>query len=203
MRVTLSPMAQEQPPVTNEDLAQIARWFGENMKAERERSGESQTGLAKKMADLGFPFHQTTIRRIEAGQRPVQLAEALALSTILGQSLGRLTHQPRRLRLIDMLDRHMITVAHALDEVERGTHTALTNRKSLAESIDRARAGGVDDELIRTAERLLHEEPEDYVRKGRDRAELSGEVYAYWEERWDAAHMSDDNNSGENDDGQH
>lgn len=69
-------------------------WFGENLRRLREEREISQSGLAREMAEKGFAFHQTTISRIEAGERPVRLAEAIALASIVGTDIGSLTLPP-------------------------------------------------------------------------------------------------------------
>jgi transcriptional regulator with XRE-family HTH domain len=59
--------------------------FVENMTALREQRGMSQTEFAKRARERhGLPFHQPTVARIEAGQRPVKLHEAFTIAKILG-----------------------------------------------------------------------------------------------------------------------
>lgn len=67
-------------------------WFVRNMKARREKLGISQTDLATRMKERGFPFHQQTVQRIEQSEnpRPVRLGEALAISQILEEPLSAL-----------------------------------------------------------------------------------------------------------------
>ena len=57
--------------------------FVENMTRARKALGMSQTALAKKLAAQGLPFHQPTVQRIEAGERPVRLNEAVAIAQAL------------------------------------------------------------------------------------------------------------------------
>lgn len=57
--------------------------FVENATRARKALGMSQTALAKKVAAKGLPFHQPTIQRIEAGERPVRLNEAVAIAQVL------------------------------------------------------------------------------------------------------------------------
>lgn len=61
--------------------------FVENMRMLRERRGMSQTELARKMGGHGHSFHQPTVQRIESGQRPLKLTEALSVADILGSDL--------------------------------------------------------------------------------------------------------------------
>ncbi|NUU30848.1 helix-turn-helix transcriptional regulator [Arthrobacter sp. C9C5] len=63
--------------------------FVENVQRLREAKGWSQGELARRMSDEGWDgFHQTTISRIEKGQRPVRLAEARALAKVLESQVG-------------------------------------------------------------------------------------------------------------------
>lgn len=43
------------------------------------------------MKALGFPFHQQTVQRVEAGERPVRLDEAYAIAEILDSSVESMT----------------------------------------------------------------------------------------------------------------
>ena len=44
----------------------------------------SQTELARQLSRRGLPFHQQTVQRIEKGERPLRLNEALEIAEILG-----------------------------------------------------------------------------------------------------------------------
>ena len=55
--------------------------------ARRER-GMTQVDLADHMAELGFPWTQPTVARVERGRRQLSLAEAHALMDILEQNQG-------------------------------------------------------------------------------------------------------------------
>src|ERR1700720_1898610 len=44
----------------------------------------SQTELARQLSGRGLPFHQQTVQRIEKGERPLRLNEALEIAEILG-----------------------------------------------------------------------------------------------------------------------
>ncbi|WP_166787032.1 helix-turn-helix domain-containing protein [Cryobacterium sinapicolor] len=59
------------------------RQVGKEIKAQRINSGLSQSDLAKRMSELGFQMEQSTIAKIENGNRPFRLAELFALSGIL------------------------------------------------------------------------------------------------------------------------
>ena len=62
--------------------------FVENMVTLRTRLGISQTELARRLAnDHGLPFHQPTLQRIESGERPLKLTEAIVIANLLGSDL--------------------------------------------------------------------------------------------------------------------
>lgn len=65
--------------------------FRDSMKRRREILGINQTELARRMKALGYPFHQQTIQRVEAGERPIRLDEAYALAEILDTSVDSMT----------------------------------------------------------------------------------------------------------------
>jgi transcriptional regulator with XRE-family HTH domain len=64
------------------------RNFRERMAGMREAEGMTQTDLARALrTDFGLPFHQQTIARIEAGERPVRLNEANLIAQTLHTDL--------------------------------------------------------------------------------------------------------------------
>lgn len=65
--------------------------FSENMKRRRDLLGMNQTELARRMKAAGYPFHQQTVQRVEAGERPIRLDEAYAVAEILGSSVDSMT----------------------------------------------------------------------------------------------------------------
>lgn len=78
--------------------------FVENVQRLREAKGWSQGELARRMADEGWDgFHQTTISRIEKGQRPVRLAEARSLAVVLGSQVGLMTAPPPESEILEGL----------------------------------------------------------------------------------------------------
>ena len=74
--------------------------FGRRVREERERSGMPQSHIALVLKlSYGHQWHQTTVAKVEAGERPVKLAEAVAVSYVLGVPLDQLidgqnTHVP-------------------------------------------------------------------------------------------------------------
>ena len=62
----------------------------ERLRAARLERGMTQIDLADQMVELGFPWSQPTVARVERGRRPLSLAEAHALMDILEQNRGSL-----------------------------------------------------------------------------------------------------------------
>jgi transcriptional regulator with XRE-family HTH domain len=65
--------------------------FGRNLRDIRERYPMPQTELAQQMRDHGFPWHQSTVTRVEQGRQDVSFWEARALAAILRTSTDRFT----------------------------------------------------------------------------------------------------------------
>ena len=152
-------------------FAEASRWFGYNLKFVREKREESQTALAKKMVDLGFAWYQTTVSRVEAGERPVQLGEALAVATILETDIGTMIQRPSTVRLQRLLINANRQVADHLNAIEAAARGVILARVELEAQVAAARAAGFKERSIEIAEDWLSREPEDAVRKGREAAE--------------------------------
>ena len=72
-------------------------WFGERVRLEREAKGWSMADLASKLREAGLAnYHPTTVGRLERGERPVRLSEALVLADVLNVALEHLVLQPVR-----------------------------------------------------------------------------------------------------------
>lgn len=65
------------------------RLFADRMRLKREASGMSQTELARRLTERGLPFHQQQVQRIEIGNRPVRLNEALLLADLFSVPLNQ------------------------------------------------------------------------------------------------------------------
>lgn len=142
----------------------------------------SQTALAKKMAEAGFSnFHQSTVGRIEAGERPVRLSEGQELSLILGIPLGFLTWPPARL---NRLNKFLYAVQNARERyvsLEELTRDFLNSVEMLTQFlpdieklIDSGELGEEDlppnfDMDLQQARQLAGSTPEDAVVQGRAR----------------------------------
>ncbi len=61
--------------------------FAEGVRAMRQARGWSQAELAVRLGEYGFRMHQTTVAKLEAGERPIRINEAAALCTLFGVQL--------------------------------------------------------------------------------------------------------------------
>jgi transcriptional regulator with XRE-family HTH domain len=98
----LEPKADEPGPVAAGDPVQIdeAR-FAANIRARRESVGWSQGELARRLRENGWEnFHQTTVSRIEKGDRPIRLGEAVAVAELLGVPIDKLLERTERMQAL-------------------------------------------------------------------------------------------------------
>lgn len=70
----------------DERTTTLPKWeenFRRTMTAKRERMGISQTAMAKELQQRGLQFRQQMVQRVESGDRPLRLNEAVAVADIL------------------------------------------------------------------------------------------------------------------------
>ena len=68
--------------------------FAWRVRVLREATGLTQRQLADKMTAAGHRMHQTTIAKIESGERPVYVGEAVALAGSLEVGVADLIQEP-------------------------------------------------------------------------------------------------------------
>jgi transcriptional regulator with XRE-family HTH domain len=61
------------------------------MAVRRKSCGMSQERLAAAVKAYGLSFHQTSVSKIESGDRPVTLSEAYVIAEVLGTSIEAMT----------------------------------------------------------------------------------------------------------------
>ena len=85
------------------DESPAHRTFRENLRHHREQHGWSQGELARRLRDAGWSAlgHQTTVNRLESGQRAPRLDEALAIARALEADLGTLLAPPEAIAVLD------------------------------------------------------------------------------------------------------
>lgn len=105
-----------------------------NIKKARERSGYSQAEIAKLLTEAGVPgIHQTTIARIESGERTVRLAEALVIARILDYRVEDLVESSESAKLRDMLD----GLQKDVERMKAASQQLLYTRHELSKELDR------------------------------------------------------------------
>jgi transcriptional regulator with XRE-family HTH domain len=154
--------------------------FARRLREARESSGISQDALAQHMTEIGFKFHQTTVNKIERGERKVPVGEAIALADAIGVSLEQMlepedpefealtrTTEVSILRLLDTTDR----VVKSVDELWRAQLEVRELSKAWGSAVDgegngrinTARARRAADALGAVAEIALWDGPVDFL----------------------------------------
>lgn len=123
---------------------QVDRYFVANVRQAREELEWSQNAVAQRMAGQGFKFHQTTIARIESGQRPVSLGEAEALARIFNTTVGRLSMEPRDGQVYRRLESSLHQAEIALEEIHAKLRWFPEAQSRLREALDNALERGID-----------------------------------------------------------
>lgn len=70
---------------------------GRRLQSLRKASGFTQAGLSEELLRLGLKLSQQTIVKVEAGERPLRLQEAHAITTVLQVEVGALTASSSKL----------------------------------------------------------------------------------------------------------
>jgi transcriptional regulator with XRE-family HTH domain len=70
------------------------RILGKKVRQLRIERGWTQEQLAEKLNEAGWPMHQTTVAKIEAGTRPIRVAEADALALAFGLPIEAMWYLP-------------------------------------------------------------------------------------------------------------
>jgi transcriptional regulator with XRE-family HTH domain len=68
--------------------------IAEKVRQLRIERGWSQEDLARRMEELGWPMHQTTVAKLEAAKRPIRAAEVYALAMVFGLPIQALWYLP-------------------------------------------------------------------------------------------------------------
>jgi hypothetical protein len=68
------------------------------------------------MTERGWPWHQSTVYRVETGKQPVRFDEALDLADLLGVTLDRLTWEIGQAAREEQVTRNISSVREAMQE---------------------------------------------------------------------------------------
>jgi transcriptional regulator with XRE-family HTH domain len=136
--------------------------FARRLRQVREQAGMTQQALADLMARTGNKIHRSTIGKIENGDRPVTIGEAVQLAGILGADLAELITDPapdavaeaRRARVRAQV--RVRALQREIEERDRALQEARLLRASAASALQDAQqqlaglgelpAGGKDDQ---------------------------------------------------------
>jgi transcriptional regulator with XRE-family HTH domain len=113
------------PPVQGAD-AVLAR----RVREYRELSEQTQRQIAELMTAAGHRMHQTTVAKIESGDRPVTIGEAVALADVLGVILTELV-APRSNTEQEQAHRELVDAQVAVRSLE---HEFAERQKLLQEA---------------------------------------------------------------------
>ncbi|WP_374230355.1 helix-turn-helix domain-containing protein [Rhodococcus sp. ARC_M12] len=116
--------------------------FAQRMQELRERLGISQSSLVARLREDGWPkVHQTTISRIEKGERPVRLGEARAIAAALRVPLSRLVEPEPAAIVSAELSRHSASIYNAFFELTEQAHEVLRLQEQLRAALTRFHEG--------------------------------------------------------------
>lgn len=119
------------------------RQFGSAVRSQRQSMGLTQDALAIRMTELGCPMTQTTVAKIERGDRPTPVSEAAVFAYIFGVSIGSLlpsvdeeseevAHKAELIAESRKLVRSITTEQHVLKNAAQRTLTAQGELRRLA-----------------------------------------------------------------------
>ena len=162
----LEPEQQSGPPPVQ--AGDDDERFATNIRETRERLGLSQGELARRMAELGWPYWQQTVRRVESGERKVSVGEAAALARILRADVGRLMLPGREASAAGLIESASHRAFRAHDQIMEWTADLLTAQGQLAANVplaERAEFAGTPlmVRLLPQARQALALTPEDAV----------------------------------------
>lgn len=110
--------------------------FAESIKRLREERGWSQGELARQLLAVGMEgFHQTTVSRIEKGERPVRLGEARALARVFDTSVDRMVAPEPREKYIRDVEELFAKVGEDVGRLEAAVKSLTQLDMQLGEAV--------------------------------------------------------------------
>ena len=146
-------MDADRPPreTANEKLGVAVRTL-------REEKGISQVELARLMTERGWPWHQSTVYRVESGKQTVGFSEALDLAGVLRTSLDRFTWGSAEANESDFVYAARARLVRQYEVVAEAVCRMLAEEKIAGRTIERhkdsewKRVQAALDDLIATAQ---------------------------------------------------
>lgn len=162
----------------------VSRVFRENLRRHREARNWTQGDLARYLRDTGATAlgHQTTLARLESGQRAVRLDEAVIIARVLDITLDQLLVAPEAVGALDDASDFAFTLEGAHQSISEAVTTFLMVRAGVAERrakvVQYAETGVYEgpltqhvDELLEIIDKSLALTVEDAVAQGTDQWE--------------------------------
>ncbi|MGW4090076.1 helix-turn-helix domain-containing protein [Nocardia sp. NPDC004750] len=119
--------------------------FAENMVRLRERRGLSQADLVRALRQSGWAtVHQTTISRIEKGERPVRLGEARMIAEQLGVTTERMLEPVKDTGWALGLSQYSAGIERALSRIEAGGYEFARSCDLLSEVVKQVKKLGYE-----------------------------------------------------------
>lgn len=151
-------------------------WLAANVRERRTALGLSQGEVARRMSELGWPWYQQTVRRIEDGSRKAGAGEAKALSRILGTTVDRLMMPGREASTAGVLEMTAHAVFSAWENLAGWTEGLESAQRRLKHAVDEAELGPYADSplvagLLTEARQALSLTAEGAVADGRGETE--------------------------------
>lgn len=123
--------------VRREDWAKDDEYFADNMRRRREDLGWTQGELSRRLQDAGLShMHQTTVSRMEKGDRPPRVGEARGIAAVLDVSVARLIAPPEGAQVWTRLGMEVNEVDRCYEDLTRATERLDLARKALERALD-------------------------------------------------------------------
>lgn len=139
----------------------------------------TQEELASAVGSLtGTPMHKTAISKIEAGQRPLSFAEAVAISTMLTVPLKDLAHPLQPVSVFQKWDRTIKTygeMSSTLDELHGDARLVIKDLEALLEIVESDHS--IRGTIAKRREGLKKLLP-DMIKNTRDSLDAVGDIQA-------------------------
>lgn len=139
--------------MSDDESPQSEAMFRRAMIGARLGQGVSQSELARRLTDLGVPFRQQMIQRVETGDRAIRLNEATAICSALGLSLEEVMSGQESAPALEDLDEILRAKIHEAATLVRAGNTVRDQGRELGRSLrtvqQQLSAGvrDVDDEI--------------------------------------------------------
>lgn len=113
-----------------------------NLRSLRESAAMSQAEVARLMTEHGWPWHQSTVYRVEAGKQAVRFGEAASLAAILKVPLDRLTWSTPESDAVEVIVRRGGAVQAVAEVVSEAVEQLLTARAEAEETLAATEGSG-------------------------------------------------------------